>query len=179
MFEADSARLVYDATQVGYYGWWMPLLGGLAGAAISRLLWRHADDWPNPGKRRALSTFLAAFSVIWFLGFTWAVFVPQRHLKSALRRGEYSVREGVVRNLVPGSKTDNFDEEWDLDVNGTLYHYRYNPANTYAGFRHTIPHGGPVREGLRVRVYEVRSPGTTASGTSGLIARLEILPSEP
>jgi hypothetical protein len=47
-------------------------------------------------------------------------------------------------------------------VNG--HHYRYSDSVVTAGFNNTQPHGGPIREGMTVRI----------TNFGGQIARLEI-----
>jgi len=47
-------------------------------------------------------------------------------------------------------------------VNG--HHYEYSDYVVSAGFNNTQSHGGPIREGITVRIADVR----------GKIARLEI-----
>jgi hypothetical protein len=79
---------------------------------------------------------------------------------SDLREGQYSVVEGPVTDFVPmpyeGQSQENFA------VNG--HRFSYSDYSMTAGLRNAASHGGPIREGLYVRI----------SYSGNLILRLEV-----
>ena len=91
---------------------------------------------------------------------------PDIGLRIALSRGHYQLREGIVTNFVPGDPGDHQPETWTLHATGTDFSYSYSPSILAPGYSRTAAHGGLIRNGLRVRVWDV----------GGDIARLEITP---
>jgi hypothetical protein len=81
-------------------------------------------------------------------------------LRQALKSGDFKVVEGMVVDFVPMPYSGHAKERFS--VNGRLY--EYSDFAVSAGFNNTQSQGGPIREGLIVRIADVR----------GKIARLEI-----
>jgi hypothetical protein len=79
---------------------------------------------------------------------------------SDLREGRYSVVEGPVTDFIPMPYEGHALESFT--VNGHRFSYSDNIMT--AGFRNTASHGGPIREGLYVRI----------SYSGNLILRLEV-----
>jgi hypothetical protein len=79
---------------------------------------------------------------------------------TALDHGQYSVIEGQVTNFVPMPYEGHSDESFV--VKG--HRFSYSDYKLTPGFHNTASHGGPIHEGLYVRVTYV----------GGLILRLEI-----
>ena len=77
-----------------------------------------------------------------------------------LERGNCSVVEGVVENFHPMPKSGHDTERFE--VNGV--HFSYSDYVMSPGFNNTASHGGPIRDGLRVRICH----------NSGDILRLEV-----
>ncbi len=84
----------------------------------------------------------------------------QRQLADALRKGEYEIVEGEVVDFVPMPYDGGARESFV--VGG--HRYDYSDWEATAGFNNTQSHGGPIRQGVRVRIADV----------GGEIARLEI-----
>lgn len=154
-------HLVFDASAVHYPIWrWMA--PWLVAAAVGAILLR----WPGvygPKRRRFMRLFGALLIAAGLGGavWIWRASVGQRErVLAALRGGRYVAVEGVVQHFRPGAADSHPPEEFD--VGGR--HYRYAPSELLYGFSQVAGAGGPVREGLRVRIADV----------DGLIARLEI-----
>jgi hypothetical protein len=79
-----------------------------------------------------------------------------RAAATALKEGQYSIAEGPVANFVSGPKQESFT------VGNRSF--SYSDSIVTAGFRQTASHGGPIHEGLYVRLTYV----------GNLIVRLEI-----
>ena len=157
-------RLVYDAVQAGYTDWWFPGIGVafLALALVSphfrRKETRSLGPWANH--------LVAGFALCWAVGAFWSTYGGYRSMRSALRSDRFTVVEGRVRNFQPSDPGDHRDETWEVESGGRVYHYAYVRSSLTPGFRKTSVHGGPIREGLRVRIADV----------DGYIARLEVAP---
>jgi hypothetical protein len=79
-----------------------------------------------------------------------AVLVNHDRLQCAqwARGGEYSTIDGVVRAFHPMPQSGHDSERFT--VNGVAFAYSdYQPTG---GFNNAASHGGPIREGLRVRI---------------------------
>jgi hypothetical protein len=157
-------RLVYDAVQAGYTDWWFPAIGvailvvGLVGPHLRRKERRALGPW--------FAHLVAGFALCWVVGAFWTTYGGYRSMRNALRSGRFTVVEGRVRNFQPSDPGDHGDERWEVESGGRVYRYAYVRSSLTPGFRKTSVHGGPVHEGLRVRVADV----------DGCIARLEVAP---
>ena len=89
-----------------------------------------------------------------------ATFGEHRELVAALESRRYVVVEGVVHDFVPGPLSEHPMESFEVEG----HRYEYSNAMVTEGFNITQSHGGPMRDGLRVRIADVH----------GVIARLEI-----
>ena len=84
-----------------------------------------------------------------------------RH-RQALESGDFVVVEGVVEHFVPAPPEGHKNEEFD--VGGR--HYSYSDYVVVPAFHQTRSHGGPINEGLQVRIADF----------GGHILRLEVSP---
>jgi hypothetical protein len=107
-------------------------------------------------KGRPESIFRAVFPFA-FLGFAvvWTVFVfvstagSYSELASALRQGRCEIVEGVVSEFHPMPWSGHAMESFA--VNGKRF--EYSDYAVSAGFNNTASHGGPITEGMHVRVH--------------------------
>jgi hypothetical protein len=136
---------------------------GVIFVVIGGALWRlrHHVGWAWRGPlgasaagRSAFAGLFLGFAVVWTVGASIAVVGPQQNARRLLENGEARVVEGEVRNFHPmpagGHDTERFA------VGGVQFAY-----SEYAigpGFRHTSAHGGPMREGLPVRIHYSGEP---------------------
>ena len=100
------------------------------------------------------------FASLWTLGASCGLYAEYAGIRRALRDSTYVVVEGVVTEFVPG-RTDGHPAE-SFVVNG--HRYEYSPYIVTSGFSQIQPLGGPIHEGLLVRIADV----------DGTIARLEV-----
>jgi hypothetical protein len=125
---------------------------------------------PSPAKRwfRPFAWFYFLFAIFWTVAAGWAVLSDAIGAKAALRSRNCQTVEGPVQNFHPmpaaGHDTEHFD------VQGIAF--SYSDYIVTAGFNTTSSHGGPIREGLPVRIchkdgkfYALRS-----------LARTEVVP---
>ncbi len=155
-------KVVFDVVQVGFKDWSFSAFGLIfIVIGVGMLIYR----WKNPAKDSTFWTRISpyaftAFAFFWTATSFWATYSGYRHLRDALLNGKYTVVEGTVTDFVPMPYTGHAMEKFN--VNG--YHYEYSDFVVVAGFNNTQSHGGPIRQGLKVRIADV----------GGKIARLEI-----
>lgn len=94
------------------------------------------------------------------LGISFIVFYEAINLYIALRSNQFMIVQGRVTQFVPMPYGGHADESFV--VSGRRYNY--SDYQISAAFNNTQSHGGPMREGLQVRITDVK----------GQIARLEI-----
>ena len=159
-------QTVFDASQNGYSTWWFPAfglffvcLGALfvfAPATMNRLLPRG----PKGRFRTIFNWTFFVFAVAWTL-VNFVVTYQQYHkVVTALRNGQYSVVEGPVTDFVPMPYTGHAMVRFT--VGG--HRFSYSDYVVTSGYNNTASHGGPIREGLYVRVSYI----------GNLILRLEV-----
>ncbi len=156
---------VFDAGQHGYENFWAltPILIFVALGAM--LVFRPVPlrlNLPQNLQERAGRIFSWCFFIFSLLG---ALALPSTLLEyqraaSDLRAGRYSVVEGPVTEFVPMPYEGHARESFT--VNG--HRFSYSDYVMTAGFRNTASRGGPIREGLYVRI----------SYSGNLILRLEV-----
>lgn len=139
-------EVVFDVGAAGYRHAWVPAVGVLFVAIALGLLvvsWRWRD--------RAVAWFALALLIgagLW----TWSAREATRGdyevLAAALRSGGVAVVEGRVEHFVPMPATGHALEHFCVGSQC----FSYSDYVLTAGFNRTASHGGPIREGLRVRV---------------------------
>jgi hypothetical protein len=158
----ENFELIFDANEAGYRQWWFPAVG-LIFVAVGSAFLIYRRRYPSPGlsgPARAFPYLFTGFAVFW-VSFTFVgTFYEYWQLRQALRSGHFETVEGKVVNFVPMPPSGHANERFD--VNG--HHYEYSDYEVSAGFNNSQSHGGPIREGITVRIADVR----------GKIARLEI-----
>lgn len=158
-------ELVFDVRREGYRNWWFPAFGLIFVVVGCGMLWFRRYYPVRSGKwlrwRRAFPYIWTGFSVFWVITAFVGTYYEYRSMINALDHGRYEVVEGIVERFVPMPKEGHVNERFV--VGGRRY--SYSDYEVTAGFNNTSSHGGPIREGLRVRVVDV----------DGKIARLEIV----
>jgi len=109
-----------------------------------------------------------SFSMDLLIG--WSILSNASSCRRAYEIGDYSVVEGMVSDFKPISYEGRADEEFN--VNGVRFHYSDHEVNP--GFNHTSSQGGPLREGLRVKISY---SDTCSTSPTRCILKLEIQPS--
>lgn len=157
---------VFDAMHSGYKDWSFAA-GGLIFVAISSSLLffpdfmqRMLSRQPHISGAGLRKGFARIFC--WFL-FGFAVFLTTADfistygeyisIKHAFEAKNYQVVEGPVKNFVPMPYMGHAMESFS--VNGVRFSYSdYLVTN---GFNHTTSHGGPIHEGLDVRIEYIKN----------------------
>jgi hypothetical protein len=154
----DQYRVVFDLSQKGFQ-WWFPAFGLIFVVVGGVTIWLgKRNDWPR--SRSFAGYFMVGFACLWS-GLTFSTtFGEYFHLRSAFRRSQFSVVEGRVTSFRPMPYEGHQDECFSVRSQT----FCYSDYGVTAGFNNSASHGGPIREGLPVRVSYV---GNT-------IVRLEI-----
>jgi hypothetical protein len=93
-------------------------------------------------------------------------------LRDALQRGDAQVVEGRVEEFTPMPFNGKAQERFT--VCGVPF--SYSDSIETGGFNRSSSHGGPIREGLWIRISYV---GNTIAYVGNTIARLEIATKDP
>ena len=101
--------------------------------------------------RKNFSWFFFVFAILWTLVSFLGTYVQYMTATNALRAGRYSIVEGPVTHFVPMPYSGHSEESFV--VGGQKF--SYSDYIVTAGFHNTASHGGPIHEGLQVRVTYV------------------------
>ena len=92
--------------------------------------------------------FFFLFSFFWTASVTIALIKDARNANLAMERNDCKIVEGAVEHFHPMPATGHDTERFD--VHGVKF--AYSDFIVTAGFNNTASHGGPIREGLPVRI---------------------------
>ena len=98
---------------------------------------------------RVASFGIFGFATLWTIGAGVGVLGGARRLAADLQAGRCSVVEGTVANFTPMPANGKGRESFD--VNGVPFYY--SEYEITPGFRQTAHEGGPIHDGLRVRIH--------------------------
>ena len=151
---------VYDLLDRGYDGW-PAVIQGLLSVGIGTVLYflRHRMRWPI--QRIVFGYVWLAFSLLWTLSVGWGTIYTYHFLREAMLTNRVDVVSGPVRDFVPMPYHGHADERFC--VQDECFQYS-DFDESGGGFNNTRSHGGPIEEGLPVRVTHV----------GGTIVRLEV-----
>jgi hypothetical protein len=102
------------------------------------------------------------FSVVWTVTSLYALLSDYSHKCGSLRDRDFAIVEGTVRHFAPRASIGLPFSGETFEVGD--HRYEYSDFFLHAAFNNTQMHGGPIREGLQVRIHDV----------DGQIARLEV-----
>ena len=160
-------QVVYDLTREGYQRWWLPGIGiGLSFLLVLCIVFQ------KPLRRISGMAFIPL--IVWGvltinLASTGVVFIRSygayRTVANYVQAGRIHVVEGQVTQFKPAvpGKGQSADESFVVGSKRFVY------SDSYAlGFYQTNLYGGPIKDGLKVRVVYVSFDG------HDVITRLEI-----
>ncbi len=102
----------------------------------------------EPGLIRWFAAVFLGFNIFWTCLATATVLLPYLRTRRAMREGHIATVEGVVEDFHPmpysGHDTERFV------VRGVQF--SYSDYISSSAFNQKSSHGGPIREGLRVRI---------------------------
>jgi hypothetical protein len=158
-------RTAFDIAQVGYKNWTFPALGLVLvaiGAALV-IAHRHLPGWwgSHPRASRVFGFAFLGFALVWTVVSFELTYREYSSLVESSISGEgVGTVEGRVSNFRPMPAAGHSMERFCVESKC----FEYSDYVLTAGFNNTSSHGGPIREGLPVRVTYVY----------GTIIRLEV-----
>ena len=158
--------VVFDVSQAVYRV--IPMLAiGLFFVAIGVWKLRNSDlpTFTTKTMGKPFSYFFLGFAVLWTVLAGWSMYACYRHAAQAVAQHRAKVVEGRVQDFWPMPYEGHGMEHFCV----ADACFEYSDYIVTAGFNNTASHGGPIREGLPVRVSYV---GNT-------IVRLEVANSPP
>jgi hypothetical protein len=129
------------------FEWWWPAIGLLI-FALGIVFIKFISRWPSQKNAKIIGWVMVVFGPI----FTIVVYNSQTSMwtdwRSVYERGGYSTVEGVVHDFKPMPYEGHQDECFWVENRK----FCYSDYVVQPGFRQSASHGGPIREGLPVRI---------------------------
>ena len=152
-------RVVFDNTAVGYTGWHFAaygMVGTVIGAVMVATVLRRGVlpiKWwsTRPRASKLFAFYIFGFSLLWTLVVLYSTYTQYAGLKKAQVNGRAQVVEGIVTHFKPMPVTGHAMERFCVQETC----FSYSDYIVTAGFNNTSSHGGPIRDGLPVRVTYV------------------------
>jgi hypothetical protein len=116
--------------------------------AVGLQRYRAQDAKKSRTSQRISGIFVMFLSMLCFWTATRSEIIVYLKMKRALREGNYQVAEGRVEHFVPMPYQGHAAETFD--VRGVRF--SYSTYDVTPCFKYTASHGGPIREGLEVRI---------------------------
>jgi hypothetical protein len=107
----------------------------------------------HPGASTVFTFFFLGFAIIWTATAFLGTYRDYSRLAEAVRDGRAEVVEGIVTNFKPMPSSGHAMERFCVGARC----FEYSDFVISAGFNNTTSHGGPIREGLKVRVTFVNN----------------------
>jgi hypothetical protein len=151
----DGYTTVFDATRTGYRQWSFAA-GGLIFVAVGLvlpMLMRIGIFPKQPAwMQKWFPRVFLGFAIFWTATCFISTYVDYRRAVGAIRNNRAHMIEGVVRDFKPMPYTGHAMESFV--VQGVRF--EYSDYVITAGCNNTSSHGGPVREGLPVKIWYLR-----------------------
>jgi len=147
-------EVVFDLAEIGYRQWWFPAFG-LLFVVVGGILVKFratVQKWRMPTLLAKSFPFIVlGFSILWTLASFALTFGEYYSLKRALQEGRYRVVEGPVTEFQPMPYSGHARESFVVGGNK----FSYSDFEMTSAFNNTQSHGGPIKEGLYIRVTSV------------------------
>jgi hypothetical protein len=145
-------RVVFDVSTAGYKAWNFALVGlvfSLAGLGVVALRDKLGGWWTaHPTASKVFAFSFLGFALLWTTVSFVTTYSDYHTLLSAERTNRLHIVEGVVSNFNPMPATGHTMERFCVGSDC----FTYSDFVVTAGFNNTTSHGGPIRNGLAVRV---------------------------
>ncbi len=148
-------QVVFDIGAAGFRDWWFPGTGlAFVLTTFLALRFRNTVEKTMPRFARGAGIpILFGFSLIWTAAASIATCGEYFSMRSALQNGRYQFVEGPVEDFKPMPYEGHAMESFRVRTSK----FEYSDYVITAGFNKTQSHGGPIREGLKVRIYFVEN----------------------
>ena len=142
---------VFDASQAGFKSWSFPAFGLIfvaIGLILPRLIKTGIFPRHPPGSVWFARLWLG-FAIFWTVSVFCFTFGGWIQARDSVASGRAHYVEGPVENFVPMPYRGHAAESFTVE--GIPFHY--SDYEVTAGFNNSSSHGGPVRQGLPVRIW--------------------------
>jgi hypothetical protein len=123
----------------------------IVGLALPTLMRNGFFRKSPPGMGKWFPRFFLGFAIFWTSTSFFATFTDYRTAVGAMQKNEAQIVEGPVTNFLPMPYSGHRNESFV--VQGIKF--EYSDYGITAGFNNTVSHGGPIREGLVVRIWHL------------------------
>jgi hypothetical protein len=148
-------RVVFDIAETGYKSWSFPAFGLIfIIAGVGLVLFRgHFPGWwgKRPGASSVFAFSFLGFALLWTAIAFFSTSNEYSSLSSSKAEGNVAIVEGPVTDFKPMPYSGHAIESFCVE--GKCF--SYSDYVVTSGFNNTSSHGGPIREGLQVRVSYV------------------------
>src|SRR5947209_3961795 len=161
--EPVEYHTVFDVTTAGFRSWSFSAFGLIfvaAGLLLPLLIRAGVVRKTSPTVDRWFPRFVLGFAILWTSGSFLSTYGDYRSAVDAMQGRHVQVVEGVVTAFHPMPASGHAMESFA--VAGVKF--AYSDYVITAGFNQTASHGGPIRQGLPVRIWH----------SNGEILRLDI-----
>lgn len=145
-------RIVFDVTNVGFKSWGFSAFGLIfvaIGVALPTIMKVQIFGQQPAFKIKWFPRLFLGFAVIWTVAtFSFTYFDYLRAIR-AMRSNQAETVVGRVNRFKPMPFSGHAMESFA--VNGVEFYY--SDYAVTAGFNNTASHGGPIREGLPVKIW--------------------------
>jgi hypothetical protein len=166
MPDSMSYRVVFDLASTGVAWWPVAVISAIVAAVIFGLSKQiiavassRSKDGPSRFSERYIVIAMMVAAFVFITAVVYTVYAKELRL-IAEERTSATIVEGVVSHFVPMPYTGHAMERFC--VSATCF--AYSDYVITGGFNNASSHGGPIREGLHVRIKHV----------NGVIVRLEV-----
>ena len=126
------------------------LLFMIVGAGLIKFRDKLAEKRPRSFVN-FFSFFFFGFAVLWTLGAGLSIGSKQSSLREDYENGNFEVVEGSVENFDPMPRSGHKMESFTVDG----VRFEYSDFVVTPGFNNATSRGGPIREGLQVRISHI------------------------
>lgn len=159
--------LVFDISQKSYPWEWLIYPFSMVVVFLTIIVSSHLMHSTKTSKNKVLNfRYFSYFGLIFCLtiGLVGFVITYEKFAlyQSAIQQGDASVIEGYVENFAPKTSLSRGSSE-SFSVDGVVF--SYSGSEFEPGFNQTKVQGGPIENGLHVRIHHIENT----------ILRLEIL----
>ena len=140
---------VFDVTQSGFRQWWFAASGLIfiaVGLALPALIRAGVFHKVPPFMEKWFPRVILGFAIFWTLASFVGTFGDYWIAVRTMRSNQAQVIEGVVTEFKPMPRSME-----SFVVSGVRF--QYSDYVVTAGFNNTASHGGPIREGLPVKIW--------------------------
>jgi hypothetical protein len=145
--------MIFNVANAGFKSWWFPAFGLIfvgMGLALPRLFkMGFVRPTPPPDMQKWFPRILLVFAILWTSFNFITTFADYRRAVTAMQNNRAKVVEGLVMDFKAMPYTGHAMESFV--VRGVRFEYADNVCT--AGFNNTASHGGPIREGLPVKIW--------------------------